>query len=110
MQQTTASASLLLKCHNCPVAYAENFHGRVSFSGVWRHLYLVCVVCDVIIMFSKPTFWRSLRWDKIKTVVLDKVNYRGTQSWTCVVWERSAKSGEMVSGCRRQSRFPPKPN
>jgi len=35
-------------------------------------------------MFFKPTFWRSLRWsaiaDKIKTIVSDKVNYRGTQS------------------------------
>jgi len=36
--------------------------------------------------------------DKTKTVVSDKVNHRGTQS--CVVDERSAKSGEMVSGCR----------
>jgi len=38
------------------------------------------------------------------------VNYRGTQSKTCVVDERSAKSGEMISGCKRQPRFPPKPN
>jgi len=66
------------------VAYAENFHGWVSFSGVWCHLYLVCVVCDVIFMFSKRTFWRSLNCsaiaDNIKTIVLDEVNYRGTQS------------------------------
>jgi len=47
---------------------------------------------------------------QIKTIVSDKVNYRGTQSKTCVVGERSAKSGEMVSGCRRQLRFPPKSN
>jgi len=32
-------------------------------------------------------------------MVLDKVNYRGTRS--CLVDERSAKSGEMVSGRRR---------
>jgi len=38
------------------------------------------------------------------------VNNRGTQSQTCVVGERSTKSGEVVSGCRRQSRFPPKPH
>jgi len=38
------------------------------------------------------------------------VNYRGTQSKTCVVDERSAKRGEMVSGCRGQPRFPSKPN
>ena len=30
-------------------------------------------------MFSKPTFWWSLRHNrKIKTIVLDKVNYRET--------------------------------
>jgi len=47
---------------------------------------------------------------KIKTIVSDKVNYRETRSYTCVVDEMSAKSDEMVSGCRRQPRFPPKPN
>jgi len=31
---------------------------------------------------------------------VDKVNYRGTQSQTCVVGERSPKSGELVCGCR----------
>jgi len=36
-----------------------------------------------------------------KKIVSDKVNYRGAQSETCVVGERSAKSGELVSGCRR---------
>jgi len=43
---------------------------------------------------------QRLRWSaltyKIKTIVSDKVNYRGTQSKTCLVDERSAKSGEMV--------------
>jgi len=62
----------------------RKFEWGVSFTGVWCQLYLVCVVCDVIFMFFKPTFWRSLRWsaiaDKIKTIVSDKVNYRGTQS------------------------------
>ena len=38
---------------------------------------------------------------QIKTIVSDKMNYRGTQSKTGVVGERSANSGEMVSGCRR---------
>jgi len=37
----------------------------------------------------------------MKTIVLDKVNYRGTQSQACEVDERSAKSDEMVSGCRQ---------
>jgi len=32
------------------------------------------------------------------------------QSQTCLVDEMSAKSGEMVSGCRRPPRFPPKRN
>jgi len=31
------------------VAYVENFHGGCSFSGVWCHLLLVCVVWHVII-------------------------------------------------------------
>jgi len=57
---------------------------------------------------------QRLRWsalaDKIKTIVSDKVNYRGTQSQTCVVGERSAKSGEMVFGRRQWPRFPSKPN
>jgi len=44
---------------------------------------------------------RSALADKIKTIVSDKVNYRGAQSKTCVVHERSAESGEMVSGRRR---------
>jgi len=39
--------------------------------------------------------------DKTKTIVSDKVNYCGTQSEACVVDEMYAKSGEMVSGCRR---------
>jgi len=56
-----------------------------------------------------------MRWsaiaNKIKTTVSDKVNYCGTHMrQICVVDERSAKSGKMVSGCRRQPRFPPKPN
>jgi len=59
-------------------------------------------------------YGERLRWsvlaDKIKGIVSEKVNYRGTQSKICVVNERSAKSGEMVSGSRRQPRFPPKPN
>jgi len=92
-----------------PVAYAENFHGGISFSGVWCHLYLVSVVCDVII-------WRRIHFLQAnvlakfaqfshsrqnKTIVLDKVNYRRTQSQTCIVDERSAKSGELVSGGRQ---------
>ena len=36
-----------------------------------------------------------------KTIVSDKVNYRGTQSQTCAVDEMSTKSGEMISGRRR---------
>ena len=43
---------------------------------------------------------QRMRWsalaDKIKTIVLDKKSYRGTQSQTCVVDERSAKSSEIV--------------
>jgi len=39
----------------------KSFMRGVSFNGVWCHLYLVCVVCDVIFMLSKPTFWRNLR-------------------------------------------------
>jgi len=39
--------------------------------------------------------------DKINAIVSDEVNYRRTQSWTCVVDERAEKSGEMVSGRRR---------
>jgi len=42
-------------------------------------------------------------------VVSDKVNYRATQSKICAVDERSAKSGEMVSGRRRWPGFPSKP-
>jgi len=38
------------------------------------------------------------------------VNYRGTHSLTYVVDEKSAKSGEVVSGRRRQPEFPPKHN
>jgi len=41
--------NLRLRAISDAVAYAENFHGGVSFNGVWCHLYLVCVVCDVII-------------------------------------------------------------
>ena len=29
------------------VAYTEDFHGGFPFSGIWCHLYLVFVVCDV---------------------------------------------------------------
>jgi len=29
------------------VAYAENFNGGFSFSGVWWSLHLVCAFCDV---------------------------------------------------------------
>ena len=36
--------------------------------------------------------WSALA-DKINAIVLDKPNYRGTQSSICVVDERSAKSG-----------------
>jgi len=39
--------------------------------------------------------------DNIKTMVSDKVNCRGTRPETCVVEERSAKCGGMVSGWRR---------
>jgi len=75
----------------------------------WRMMSFVFYVCCLWRhnwrRIPKPTFWRSLHWssiaDKIKTIVLDKVNYRGTQSQTCVVGERSAKSGELVSGCRQ---------
>jgi len=35
---------------------------------------------------------------KINAIVSDKVNYRGTQSLTFAVDERSAKSGDMISG------------
>jgi len=48
---------------------------------------------------------QRLRWsalaDEIKTIVSDKVNYRGTQSQTCVVDGDFAKSGEVVFGRRR---------
>jgi len=50
--------------------------------------------------YSQRLSWSTVA-DKIKTIVSGKANYRGTQSWTCVVDERSARSGEMVSGCRR---------
>ena len=47
------------------VAYAETFHvGGFHSLAYGGHLYLVCVVCDVIIWrqihVSKPTFWRNL--------------------------------------------------
>jgi len=38
--------------------------------------------------------WSAIA-EKTKTIVLDEVNYRGTQSSTCVVDERSTKSDEM---------------
>jgi len=37
----------------------------------------------------------------MNTIVSDKVNYRGTQSETCVVDKRSAKRGVTVSVRRR---------
>jgi len=49
------------------------FVGGVLFSGICVVSFVFGVRCfyDVIFMFSKPTFWRSLRWsaiaDKIKT-------------------------------------------
>jgi len=40
----------------------------------------------------------------------NKAHHRGTQSLTCVVDERSAKSGDMDPGCIRQPGFPLKSN
>jgi len=62
--------------------------GEVSFSGVWCHFYwcalFVTSSFEVTFTFLIATLWRSLRWsaiaDKIKTIILEKVNYRGTHS------------------------------
>jgi len=97
---TTRSTSVLLSWSGWSLAHWTNF--AAESWRIWKQwrsrefsrggfiqcrmvsLYLVCVVCDVIFMLPKPTFWRSLRWsaiaDTINTVVLNKVNYRRTQS------------------------------
>ena len=48
-----AKSSIVQSC-------AENFIARVSFSGVWCHLYSVCVVCKVIIWRHTRVFQQRL--------------------------------------------------
>ena len=86
----------------------------------WKSLFYVnncCFWARTTVLSCYRNWWCSkcsqrMRWlakaDKIKTIVSDKVNYRGTRSYTCVMDERSAKSGDMVPGCRQWARFPSK--
>jgi len=75
-------------CITCFQWRTQKIFMGISFSGVRCHLYWVCVLCDVIIWRHIHVFQTNVlakfalisHSRQIKTIVLDKVNYRGTQS------------------------------
>jgi len=95
VQQTFSFPFSLLRHYQMSECFCVNnccFWARATVLSCYRNWW--CNQCGQYLRCSAIA-------DKVKTIVSDKVNYRETKSWTCVVDERSAKSGEMVSGCRR---------